>query len=213
MKEHFNELLNKGSIINETEQIPYGPQPEIEKPTRNAFNAAIIKLKTNRAPGEEDITSEVVKNSSKKYNDAIYKLICCTCKNEEMPKDWSNVILCPIFKKGIGEECANYRGIMLLSIPYIILSILLLKSQEAEKILNEYQCGFRNRKGTTDQIIIIMQIMEKSLEFNTDVYLLFIVYRQAFDSLNRLATTIALTNNGEALLTACGKSALMETML
>jgi len=77
-KEHFNELLNKDSITNETEEIPYGPRPQIEKLTRNEFDAAIIKLRTNRVPGEDDIASELITNSSKKYKDVIYELICCT---------------------------------------------------------------------------------------------------------------------------------------
>jgi len=38
--------------------------------------------------------------------------------------------------------------------------------------------------------------MEKCLEFNTDVHLLFVDYRQAFDSLNRSAMNIALVKNG-----------------
>jgi len=102
-KEHFNELLNKDSIMNETEEIPYGPQPQIEKPTRNEFHAAIIKLKTNRVPGEDDTTDELIKNSCKTYKDSIYELICCTWDNEEMSKDWSNGIIYPIFKEGKKE--------------------------------------------------------------------------------------------------------------
>jgi len=55
--------------------VPYGPQPQIEKPTRNEFDTAIARLKTNRAPGEDEITSKLIKNSSKKYKDAMFELI------------------------------------------------------------------------------------------------------------------------------------------
>jgi len=115
-----------------------------------------------------------------------------------MTKDWNNGIICPIFKKENRAKCANYGGIMLLSIPYKFLLIILLKRLDvySEEILNEYQCGFRNGKGSIDQIFIVRQTMEKCLEFNTDLYLLFIDYRQAVDSLNRSAKNIELINNG-----------------
>jgi len=51
-------------------------------------------------------------------------------ENEEMPRDWSNGIICHIFKKGNRAECANYRGIMLLSVPYKIVTVILLKRLE-----------------------------------------------------------------------------------
>lgn len=117
-----------------------------------------------------------------------------------MSKYWNTGIICLIFKKENRVECANYREIMLISVPYKMLSIMLQKRLEtySEEILNDYQyqCGFCSGKGTTDQIFVVRQIMEKRLEFNTDIHLLFIDYRQAFDSLSREAMSIALVKNG-----------------
>jgi len=95
--------------------------------------------------------------------------------------------ICPVCKKGNTAECANHRGIMLLNVPYKIISIMLLKKIDAypEKILNKYLCGFRNGKGTTDQIFIVRHIIKKCLEFKNGLQLLFSDYRQAFDSLKR----------------------------
>ena len=47
----------------------------------------------------------------------------------------------------------------------------------------EEQAGFRPGKGTRDQILSLKMLLEKSREVGTDVYLCFIDYRKAFDTL------------------------------
>ena len=48
--------------------------------------------------------------------------------------------------------------------------------------LPEEQAGFRPGKGTRDQILSLKMILEKCREVGTDVYLCFIDYRKAFDT-------------------------------
>jgi sorting nexin-29 len=55
----------------------------------------------------------------------------------------------------------------------------------AEKFLGEYQSGFRPKRSTTDQIFIMIQMLEKHIERDSDLYMLFVQFTQAFDSVNR----------------------------
>ena len=50
--------------------------------------------------------------------------------------------------------------------------------------LPDVQAGFRECRGTRDQIANILWIIEKAREFQKNIYFLFIDYAKAFDSMD-----------------------------
>jgi sorting nexin-29 len=58
-------------------------------------------------------------------------------------------------------------------------------NQYAEELIGEYQNGFRNNRATTDNIFVMRQIFEKCHEYNIELYILYIDFKQAFDTLKR----------------------------
>ena len=89
-------------------------------------------------------------------------------KQEKIPYEWSEGILCPIYKKGDRNQCNNYRGISLLNIIYKIFAILLYSrlSKIIKPVIGNYQMGFRPNRSTVDNIFIVRQIYEKCYEHN-----------------------------------------------
>ena len=68
-------------------------------------------------------------------------------ETEEIPKDWKDAIIVPVFKKGRRKDCGNYRGISLLSIAEKILARILLNRLNEHiipHIVPETRCGIRS---------------------------------------------------------------------
>ena len=87
---------------------------------------AIEKLKSHKAPGIDQIQAELIKAGGRKILYEIHKIIISIWNNEDLPEEWKELIIVPIYKKGDKTDCSNYRGILLLPTTYKILSNILL---------------------------------------------------------------------------------------
>ena len=47
-------------------------------------------------------------------------------KTRQVPQEWKNAMLIPLFKKKDRKQCDNDRGISLLSVPGKVLALILL---------------------------------------------------------------------------------------
>jgi len=115
------------------------------------------------------------------------KLILLIWNKEQLPVEWLQGIICPIYKNGERTICSNYRPIMLPNIAYKIFTFILNNrlSGAVESKLSDVQSGFRLNRSTLDNIFIVRQTFEKCYEYNIDLQYIFVDYIQAFDSIKR----------------------------
>jgi len=173
-------------------------EPEVTEPTLDEVKTVINSLKNNKSPGEDNINSELIKLAGNHLATEIHKLIYNVWTKEKIPTDWNMEIICPIFKKGDPVKVENYRGISLLDTRYKVLSLTILSRLEkyATDIIGEYQSEFIRGKSTTNHIFTIRQIMEKYYEYNKELHMVFVDFKQAYHSINRDQQSIALANLG-----------------
>jgi hypothetical protein len=144
-------------------------------------------LKRYKSPGTDQIPAELIQAGGNALRSEIHKLINCVCNKEELPEQWKESIILPIYKKGDKTDCSNYRGISLLPTSYKILSNILLSrlTPYVDEIIGDHQCGFRRNRSTTDQIFCIRQMPEKKWEYNGTVHQLFIDFSKTCDLIRR----------------------------
>ena len=95
-----------------------------------------------------------------------YKLSLQIWETEEMPKDWKDAIIVPVFKKGRRKDSGNYRGISLLSIAEKILARILLSRLNEHivpHIVPETRCGIRTGRGTVDMIDTLFATVKREV--------------------------------------------------
>ena len=127
---------------------------------------AIEKLKSHKSPGTDQIPADLINAGDRTIRSETCKLIFSIVNKEELPEEWKESVIVPIYKKGDETNCSNDRGISLLLTMYKILSNILLSklTPYAEEITGNHRCGFGHNRSTTDHIFCIRQILEKKWE-------------------------------------------------
>ena len=104
-------------------------------------------------------------------------------KTQQWPWDWKRAVFIPIPKKSNAKECSDYHTVALIShASKVMLKILQARLRQYMNCELPYvQVGFRKGRGTRDQIANIFWFIEKSREFQKNIYFCFIDYAKAFD--------------------------------
>jgi hypothetical protein len=77
-------------------------------------------LKKHKPPYSDQIPAEGIQAGGEILVSAIHKLINSIWNKEELPDQWKEFIIVPIYKKGDKTGCNNYRWISLISTSYKI---------------------------------------------------------------------------------------------
>jgi hypothetical protein len=190
--EHFQTLLNVPGDIEPSALDRIQQHPTIESlddtPTIDEVAKAIDAMKDGKAPGQDGIPAEVWKYGGQNLLVKLHDLIIQIWKEGEVPQAWKDASIVTIFKKGDRTECGNYRGISLLSIASKIFARVLLNrltTHVTPNVVPESQCGFRSNRSTVDMIFCLRQLQEKCIEQNRALYIVFVDFTKAFDTVGR----------------------------
>ncbi len=105
----------------------------------------------------------------------------------------------PNFEKRERDNINNYRPITLISHISKILTTIIKNRVNKQFEWNQgmEQAVYRKNYSTIDHIFVINQIIEKAIEYNFEVKILFIDFNKAFDSVNhRYYLWKAMVNQG-----------------
>ncbi|KAL5251687.1 hypothetical protein ACHWQZ_G014732 [Mnemiopsis leidyi] len=156
-------------------------------PSRTEISEALQSLKNHKSPGVDEITNEQLKYGGSGLIDRLECLFRRAWESENVPEDWVKGIVVIVPQKGDTSYCSNNRGIALRSIASKLYQIVILRRINAglEQLLRENQCGFRKNRSCIDQIYSLRTIIHNSIEYNLPLYINFVDFKAAFDSINR----------------------------
>jgi hypothetical protein len=80
----------------------------VPEPSLFEVEIAIGKLKSYKSPGIDNIPAELIKAGGETLYSEINRLLCCIWNKEELPQQWKETIIIPIYKKGDKTDCNNY---------------------------------------------------------------------------------------------------------
>ena len=148
----------------------------IEPPKQEEIVKAIRSPKNRKAPGQDRLSAELFKADPVLAAQVLQPLFGAIWKSKQIPEDWTEGVIIKIPKKGAPNNCNNWRGITLLSIPSKILSKIIIEriSEAVDKKLRKEQAGFRKGRGCTGQIFTLRNIIEHCTEWQRQLYINFV---------------------------------------
>ena len=108
-------------------------------------------------------------------------------EGEEVPADRTKGVIIRITKKGALSDRDNWHGITLLSVLSRILAKIIIKwiLDALDTGLRKKQVGFRREWRCTDQIFTLRNIIEQCTQSQRQLYINFVDFAKAFDSIHR----------------------------
>ena len=200
---HFKQLLEKNvntDIEEEEEQEEYFNE-ELDQPiTKAEIIQAIKRLKLRKSAGPDGLIGEFFKYSSDIIVNFLFKLFNKLFDAGIYPEEWSESIILPLYKKGDVNNVNNYRGISLSDISGKIYGSIvngrLHKWVELHDLTGEHQAGFKRDHSTVDHIFTLLATVQKQLITDKKLYVAFIDFEKAFDSISRNLIWPILRKNG-----------------
>ena len=192
MKEHFSNLLNQQGTADEmatSQMCVHTPKDDLCTPYHNGrARESTARYQEGRAPGLDGISPEILKLGGPKLKACLLSLYNTCWQRQILPQDFKDALIVTIYKrKGDRRDCDNHRGIPLLSIAGKVLVNIMLNRLKtiSEQLLLESQCGFCAGRSTANMIFTLRQLQEKAVEQQRPLYIVFMDFSKAFDTVNR----------------------------
>jgi sorting nexin-29 len=126
------------------------------------LETAMRQMKNNKLREYNKLTVDMIQAARPVGTQWLYQVLRIWTENK-IPENWCKGIVVPIYKKGDGKQCENYRRITLVCQTFRIYKTILANKmfKEIKGKLLEKLYAFRAGRETTDLIFEIRQLIEK----------------------------------------------------
>lgn len=187
----FNNILNPSNPESISTNINISSM-YLKPVTQNELIKHINNLKNNTSPGEDGISTEVIKHIHEYILTPLEHIINLIFKSGKVPKHLKSSVIIPIHKSGSKNDIKNYRPISLINnfakIFEKCLKERLINFFEQNNTLSQNQYGFKKDHSTADAMCELTGTITKLLDNNKKCIAVFLDLAKAFDTVphNRL---------------------------
>ena len=218
LNEYFHSIFTKdngnqplfASRFKNSDQVTDSTAPTINDITisPSIISAILRKLKINSSPGPDQLPPILFNKTASSISYPLSILFRSVIDLHELPLEWKQSIVSPIFKKGSPSDPSNYRPISLTCTCCKILETIiasdLLTFLYKHRLLSKNQHGFLKKHSTITNIIESLNDWTVSLTNNRSVIVAYVDFRRAFDVISHTKLLQKLVSYGvDGNLLAC----------
>ena len=176
--ESNNDLPDKGN----------SPFPTISQIQINEFGirCQLQRLKVHKATGPDNISARFLKETSYVIAPILTHIFQVSLSTGNIPNDWKEASIAPVFKRGSRNDPSNYRPISLTSViskimEHVIASNI-MSHLEKNHIITPVQHGFRCNHSCDTQLVGLLYDLTNSYDHSTQSDLILLDLAKAFDT-------------------------------
>jgi hypothetical protein len=108
-RSHFSQPfdVNGDNDVRQTEI--HTAEPTVPETCATEIEKALENLKRHKSSGIDQIPAELIKTGGRTIHLEINKFINSIWNKKELPEEWKESIILPIYENGDKTECINYR--------------------------------------------------------------------------------------------------------
>ena len=160
----------------------------------------LMNLKTNKATGPDEIPAFILKEAATQVAPALARLFQLSLNIGQVPNDWKEASVVPLFKKGDRHQASNYRPVSLTSIACKLLEHIIhgniMQHFDQHSILKDNQHGFRKRRSCETQLITTLHEIASSTARGKQVDVVLLDFAKAFDKVPHSRLLLKLDHYG-----------------
>ena len=178
------------------------PFPEMKSfsISKEGVKKLLINLDPHKATGPDSIPSRFLKDYAEEISPALTLIFQASLHQGDIPEDWRQAYVTPIFKEGDRSSPANYRPISLTSVCSKVMEHILhsqiMKHLEEHGILSDQQHGFRKRRSCESQLILTLQDLAAGIDAFQQIDAILLDFSKAFDKVPHERLAIKLRHYG-----------------
>ena len=123
----------------------------------------VNRLKWDKAPGKYGIHAELLNTRENAVPVSLHAVLCSARNTGVIPTDWKRGLFIPLWKgKGDRQDCNNYRGVTLLSVPGKVFARIILDRVRHHLLEHQRpeQSDFTPKRSTIDRILALRVLTE-----------------------------------------------------
>lgn len=174
--------------------------------TKEKVIKELERLQIGKSPGIDAVHPRVLKEVRVELGEVLANIMNRSLLTGEIPQDWRDAIIVPLFKKGNRSEPPNYRPVSLTSIVCKVMERIIKDSMvehlmEYRVILNS-QHGFTKGRSCLTNLLEFFEEVYGKLDEGKAVDVVYLDFAKAFDKVphRRLAKKLEASGIGGNLL-------------
>ena len=152
---------------------------------QNGVLMLLRDLKIHKATGPDEVPAFILKSAASQLSPILTRLYQHSLHNGEVPTDWKNAHIVPVFKKREKHLPSNYRPVSLTSIVCKVLEHIVHSSVmnhfDRHKILTDNQHGFRAKRSCESQLITTIQKIASTMSSRGQVDVILLDFVKELD--------------------------------